>query len=196
MSLPIRQKPKIPFVKALCPSFLVGLSSSPLFAIFGALISLLALLSPIRSLARYGRETRWMVSAGLGLLSFVASFGFWTHTLAGVEMLAHRTGLEMMETMGELPDTEANRWFLSADFEINRTAITSELWRRKFVPPPMRQTCYTPEMTICHRAGLIPDRGGWSEYLSALGLTSGAALTAFGLSWRFTRPKQLMVRPV
>ena len=158
-----------------------------ILALFGALISTLALLPPIRRLCRRNTVAR---TAMIGLLAFVA-FG------ASLG-LATRLGAEVSYIFANLTtvDTfDASRPVYVArppDYEANRPFVVRELWVRHLIPPPLRQRCYTSEAWVCEKADqVLPGPSVWnnSSYLKGVGLASIPMVVSGVLAWLFTRRK-------
>lgn len=75
------------------------------------------------------------------------------------------------------------------------TATTNELFLRNIVPPPLSQTCFTKDVTICELADGSQGRRGyyedkeWSPYLSFTGIHFVSALVCGTLVWYSSRPR-------
>jgi hypothetical protein len=78
------------------------------------------------------------------------------------------------------------------EYQANKPLVIRELWLRLFIPPPLRQPCYTTEMICDLASGLIHDPSltwGWPAYFVRVGISLVPALTSAVLAWIFTRPR-------
>ena len=154
----------------------------------GALVSLLALLSPIRRLCRRSLVARIAVICILGLVSFVIGFGLWTRLNAeaahvfGTMIIVDTFDAERTPTATWPPETLANKPF-----------VIRELWTRLLIPPPVRRPCYAGEAWVCGLTDdVLPatsDRWSWKSYLQDVGLAGVSVLTSSVLAWLFTRKR-------
>jgi hypothetical protein len=154
----------------------------------GALVSLLALLSPVRRICRRSLVARIAAICILGLVSFVISFGLWTRLSAeaahvfGTMVIVDTFDAERTPTATWPPETLANKPF-----------VIRELWTRLLIPPPVRRSCYAGEAWVCGLADdVLPatsDRWSWKSYLQDVGLAGVSALTSSVLAWLFTRKR-------
>jgi hypothetical protein len=154
----------------------------------GALVSLLALLSPVRRLCRRSLGSRIVVICILGLVSFVISFGLWTRLNAeaayvfGTMVMVDTFDPERIPTATWPPETLVNKPF-----------VIRELWMRLLTPPPVRRSCYAGEAWVCGLADdVLPatsDRWSWKSYLRDVGMAGIPVLTSSALAWLFTRKR-------
>ena len=159
----------------------------------GALVSLLALLSPVRRLCRRSLVARIAAICILGLVSFVISFGLWTRLNAeaayvfGTMVMADTFDPERIPTATWPPETLVNKPF-----------VIRELWMRLLIPPPVRQPCYADEAWVCGLADdVLPatsNRWKWQSYLRDVGMASVPVLTSSVLAWLFTRKRHRSAR--
>jgi len=157
------------------------------FALIGALIALVALLAPIRRLAQSNWIARTITLTVLGLLSLAVGFGIWPKFIADVDyVFSTAVTWDTFE-----PRTGGVRW----PYEGKRPAIVNELWIRKLVPPPMRQTCYSDDAEVCSVVDDISARyktnWGWIGYLRDFSISSVSVLACTALVWGFTRRRSL-----
>lgn len=155
-------------------------------ALSGALISLVALLAPVRRLARRSSIARITTLVVLALMSLALGFGFWTR-LSAEAVYAFSTFV-VVDTFD--PRTSSVIW----PHEENKLAIVNELWIRLLVPPPLRQTCYTDDADVCSMVNDLPPHAGanwsWMGYLRDISIGSVSVLTCTGIAWRFTGRRQ------
>jgi len=154
--------------------------------LLGTLISLLALLSPVRSLCRRSTGARIAVICILGSVSLAAGFGLWTRLHAeaayvfGTFVMVDTFDPEDIPTATWPPETQANRPF-----------VVRELWTRLLVPPAVRRPCYAREAWVCELADdVLPaasDRWSGSSYLLDLGIACVPALVSVTIVGFFTR---------
>lgn len=159
----------------------------------GALVSLLALLSPVRRLCRRSLVTRIAVICILGLVSFVISFGLWARLNAeaayvfGTMVIVDTFDPERIPTATWPPETL-----------VNKPLVIRELWTRLLIPPPVRRSCYAGEAWVCGLAdGVLPatsDLWSWKSYLRDVGMACVPALTSSVLVWLFTRKRHRSAR--
>ena len=166
-----------------------------ILTLIGALVSLLALLSPVRKLCRRSSGARTTVICILGFVSFVISFGLWTRLDAEVVYIFDTVVIvdtfdpERIPAATWLPETQVNRPF-----------VVRELWRRLLIPPSIRKSCYASEAWVCSLADdVIParsDRWNWKSYLRDVGIGCVSVLTSSILVWVFTRKRRQLARAV
>jgi hypothetical protein len=159
----------------------------------GALVSLLALLSPVRRLCRRSLVARIAVICILGLISFVISFGLSMRLNAeaayvfGTMVMVDTFDPERIPTATWPPETL-----------VNKPLVIRELWMRLLIPPPARRSCYAGEAWVCSLADdVLPatsDRWSGQSYLQDVGMTSVPALTSCVLAWLFTRKRRPSAR--
>ena len=147
-------------------------------------ISLSALLSPIRKLGRSSLSARVTLILVLGLLSCSISFGTFTRLAAEIQFA--------FLTMRSYPEHEYTPAIQAAieEEQRNKSAIVSELWIRRIIPPSLQGACYTDNSFACDFVSrynnLFPT---WSAYLQYIGIGFISAVVCGVLVWRFTRPK-------
>ena len=156
--------------------------------LLGALISLLALLSPVRSLCRRSTGARIAVICILGFVSLAVGFGLWTRLSAeaayvfGTMVMVDTFDPERIPTATWPPETLVNKPF-----------VIRELWTRLLIPPPVRRACYAGEAWVCGLADdVLPatsDRWSWRSYLQDVGMAGVPVLTSSVLAWLFTRKR-------
>ena len=159
----------------------------------GALVSLLALLSPVRRLCRRSLESRIAVICILGLIPFVISFGLWTRLSAeaayvfGTMVMVDTFDPERIPTATWPPETLVNKPF-----------VIRELWMRLLIPPPVRRSCYAGEAWVCGLADdVLPatsDQWSCKSYVQDVGMAGVSALTSCVLVWLFTRKRHRSAR--
>jgi hypothetical protein len=148
-----------------------------IMASLGAVASIPAWVWPLRKL---GWDRVYLRAAKIfifGLLAFVI-----------VSWLSSRLGAQWMCWPGHSMD----------DFDEgcldHVIAITNELFLRNIVPPPLSQTCYTKDVTICELADGPGSREyyedkEWSQYLRFTGFHFVSALVCGTLVWYSSRPR-------
>ena len=159
----------------------------------GALVSLLALLSPVRRLCRRSLVARIAVICILGLVSFVISFGLSIRLNAeaayvfGTMVMVDTFDPERIPTATWPPETLVDKPF-----------VIRELWMRLLIPPPVRRSCYAGEAWVCGLADdVLPatsDRWSCKSYLQGVGMASVPVLTSSVLAWLFTRKRHRSAR--
>jgi hypothetical protein len=154
--------------------------------ILGALVSLLALLPPIRRWCWRNPAARIVTLCALALASFGISFMLWTRLAAEVSSIY--STLVAIDTFDRPPSTGPTQPDTSRPFVIR------ELWLRQLVPPSLRRTCYAQEGAICHLADTImanvPDMWGRRAYLEEIGTALISMISASALAWLWTRARR------
>ena len=154
-------------------------------ALIGALVSLLALLPPVRKVALRSLAARIAAILILGLLSLVLAFGLLTRLMA--EAVYAFGTVVIVDTFNSQTSTVV--W----PYDINKPAIVNELWIRLLVPPPFRQACYTNEATMCALVNdILPATSAdwsWKGYLVNYAAGFVSVVTSTGLVWLFTRQR-------
>ena len=154
--------------------------------LIGALVSLTALLSPVRRWCRRGVGARIDVICTLGLVSFVIGFGLWTRLTAEA---IHVFGTFVTVDTFDAERIPAVTW--PPETQVNKPAVVSELWKRLLIPPSVRRACYAGEASVCEMADSLtpgaPDRWGWKPYLRNVGIACVPVLTCTVLAGFFTR---------
>jgi hypothetical protein len=154
----------------------------------GALISLLALLSPVRRLCRPNLVARIAVICILGLVSFVIGFGLWTRLNAEA---AYVFGTMVIVDTFDPERIPAATW--PPETLVNKPFVIRELWTRLLIPPPVRRSCYAGEAWVCGLADdVLPatsDRWSGKSYLQDVGMAGVSALTSCVLAWLFTQKR-------
>jgi len=156
-------------------------------AFIGALISLSALLPPMRRLCRRSLAARGVAICTVGALSFVIGFGLLTRLNAEVAYLFGT--MTIVDTFG--PGPAEVSW--PPEVEANKPYVAQELWVRLLIPPGVRQPCYTSRAWVCDAAeDVLPatsERWGWQPYLRDVGIGCVPAVTSGLLGWFFTRKR-------
>jgi hypothetical protein len=154
--------------------------------ILGALVSLLALLPPIRRWCRRSPAARIVTLCVLGSASFGISLVLWTQLAVEVSILY--STLMAVDTFDRPPA------FVPAEPDASRPLVIRELWQRRLAPPPLRRACYAQEETICRRADAIVANapGMWTghAYLEEVGTSLVSVLSTGVLAWAWTRARQ------
>jgi hypothetical protein len=154
--------------------------------ILGALVSLLALLPPIRRWCRRNRPARAVTLCALCLASFAPSFLLWTRLAAEVSVLY--SALVTVDTFDRPPVVVAT------GPDAGQPLVIRELWHRRLVLPSLRRACYARDEAICRQADAIAANvpGMWSgrAYLEEVGMALVPALSAGVLGWLWTRTRQ------
>lgn len=148
------------------------------------LISLSALLSPIRKLGRSSLTARVTLILILGLLSCSISFGTFTRLAAEIQFA--------FLTLRSYPEHEYTPAIQAAieEEQSNKSAIVSELWIRGIIPPSLQSTCYTDNSFVCDFVSRYNNVSPtWSAYLQYIGIGFISAVVCSVLVWRFTRRK-------
>jgi len=159
----------------------------------GALVSLLALLSPVRRLCRRSLVTRIAVICILGMVSFVIGFGLWMRLTAEA---AYVFGTMVMVDTFDPERIPVATWPLET--LVNKPFVIRELWMRLLTPPPARRSCYASEAWVCGLADdVLPatsDRWSGQSYLQDVGMAGIPVLTSCVLVWFFTRKRHRSAR--
>ena len=157
--------------------------------ILGALVSLLALLPPIRRWCRRNPAARIAVLFVLGLASFSISFVLWTRF--AVEVSAIYSTLMAIDTFDRPPATGP------AEPDADRPLVIRELWQRRLVPPSLRRACYARDEKICRPADTVaanvPDMWNGRAYLEEVGTALIPVLSTGLLAWLWTRARRSSV---
>ncbi len=146
--------------------------------VIGFVISLPALIPPIRRLGRRSQASRIGEVAILGVLAFLVCFV----ALNRIEAEASRIFINLN------PDTQT---FVKID-ESLWPATVRELWLRGMIPPSLRQRCYTQNESVCSQVDLIGDnlfgrQNPWSGYLLIAGPSLVPTLFCMVFVWQHTR---------
>jgi hypothetical protein len=156
-------------------------------AFIGALISLSALLPPMRRLCRRSLAARGVAICTVGAASFVIGFGLLTRLNAEVAYLFGT--MVVVDTFG--PGPAEVSW--PPEVEANKPYVVRELWARLLIPPGTRRPCYTNEAWVCDAADdVVPatsERWDWQPYLRDVGIGCVPAVTSGLLGWFFTRKR-------
>ena len=154
--------------------------------LLGALISLPALLPPVRSLCRRSTGARIAVICILGFVSLAVGFGLWTRLHAEA---AYIFGTFVMVDTFDADDIPTATW--PPETQENRPFVVRELWTRLLVPPAVRRPCYAREAWVCELADdVLPatsDRWSGRSYLRDVGIACVPALVSAMIVGFFTR---------
>jgi len=158
--------------------------------LIGALVSLVALVPPIRRWCRRSVAARIAAICTLGLVSFVISFG--GHTRLGAEVIYLFGTMVHVDTFD--PNIKPTVTPIETYYQMSRPVVVNELWIRSLIPPGVRRSCYAEEAWICDLADdVIPagvDQRGWGAYLLDVGIACVSVVASGVLVWRFTRRRQ------
>ena len=154
--------------------------------LLGALISLPALLSPVRSLCRRSTGARIAVICILGFVSLAVGFGLWTRLHAEA---AYVFGTFVMVDTFDPDRIPTATW--PPETQVNRPFVVRELWTRLLVPPTVRRPCYAREAWVCELADdVLPttsDRWSGGSYFQDMGIACVPALVSSMIGGFFTR---------
>ena len=157
--------------------------------LLGALMSLPALLSPVRRPCRRSTGARIAVICVLGFVSLAVGFGLWTRLHAEV---AYVFGTFVMVDTFDPDDIPTATW--PPETQVNRPFVVRELWTRLLVPPAVRRPCYAREAWVCERADdVLPatsDRWSRRSYLQDIAAACVPALASALLVGFFTRKRR------
>jgi hypothetical protein len=157
--------------------------------LLGALISLPALLPPVRRLCRRSTGARIAVICILGFVSLAIGFGLWTRLHAEA---AYVFGTFVMVDTFDPGRVPTATWPLET--QVNRPFVVRELWTRLLVPPVVRHPCYAREAWVCDLADdVLPatsDRWSGRSYLQDMAVACVPALTSALLVGFFTRKRR------
>ena len=143
-----------------------------MFMLPGAVLSLIALIPPIRTLGARSAKARRTAIFFFGLSAFLLPCLVWSYIGAQFTI-----GFGLGGLMDEEPGTQS--------------AVVRELWLRNILPPV--RSCFARDATICRLASLgtarygAEDAGSWVYYLASIGYWLVSALTSAGLARRFMR---------
>jgi hypothetical protein len=158
--------------------------------LIGALVSLVALVPPIRRGCQRSVAARIATICILGVVSFLISFGLLTRLGAEVTYL--------FDTMVHVDTFDANiKPTLTPEqayYQRSRPVVVNELWIRSLIPPGVRRSCYAGEAWICDLADKVVPAGsdgrGWRTYLLNVGIACLSVVAGSVLVWRFTSRRQ------
>jgi hypothetical protein len=155
-------------------------------ALTGALVSLLALLPPVRRLSSSGVQARARIIGVCALLALVIAFGLATRLFAGA-MVAYITDVEAGWRDHVPEGSDLEKQLLAWDEDIG--VILNELWLRQMAPPASGTPCYTRQFAVCELMGEMGVFGTstWGSYALFVGLGAVSALVAGALAWLFLR---------
>ena len=158
--------------------------------LIGALVSLVALVPPIRRWCRRSVAARITTICTLGLVSFVISFGGYTRLYA--EAIYAVGTIVHVDTFD--PNIKPTVTPIETYYQRSRPVVVNEVWIRLLIPPGVRQSCYAEEAWICDLADDVKfsgwDQRGWGAYLLDVGMACVSVVTSGVLVWRFTRRRQ------
>jgi len=159
----------------LFPTLLGIIAMLLVLALMGGLVSLIALLPPIRRSGRRSKLARIAVVSAIAVITFAISFGLFTRLGAEVTYI--------FGTIGAPPWAEAE--------DPLRPAIVHELWLRSALPPFSQRACYTTDARVCERADQAEPEGlrDWEAYWTGLALCSVSSMAGGALAYLFTRRK-------
>jgi hypothetical protein len=116
----------------------------------GGLLSLFALIPPIRKWGRANttrrRKTCWL----FGVVAFALTFGLWTQ--AWVQLIY----LEQYDGEGVCQCSESPTYVDPTEVKQHKNALRLELWLRTVTPPGLTQGCYSNQAEVCRIADKIP----------------------------------------
>lgn len=158
-----------------------------LFGGSGIILSLAALLRPIRALALRRFIARVIIIAGIGLISFGTVFLLVTYieVQAGYlfSLVLSPAGPEAQQAL----DSE-EEWLI---YERNGERIVRELHIRAMIPPPLRQPCYESDIRLCQVADkALGHLLSWKRYLFRVMVASWSVVIGSSLAWYYTRKQK------
>lgn len=158
--------------------------------LIGALVSLVALVPPIRRWCRRSVAARIATICTLGLMSFVISFGVYTWLYA--EAIYAIGTIVRVDTFD--PNIKPTVTPIETYYQGSRPVVVNEVWIRLLIPPGVRRACYAEEAWICDLADDVKfsgwDERGWGAYLLDVGIACVSVVASGVLVWRFTRRRQ------
>jgi hypothetical protein len=158
--------------------------------LIGALVSLVALVPPIRRGCRRSVAARIATICILGVVSFLISFSLLTRLGAEVTYL-FGTMVHVDTFDADIKPTVTPE---QAYYQKSRPVVVNELWIRSLIPPGMRRSCYAGEVWICDLADKVVPAGldgwGWGTYLLNVGIACLSVVAGSVLVWRFTSKRQ------
>jgi len=126
----------------------------------GILVSLLALIPPLRAIAQGFPTIRLLVAFTLGLTSFAILYGSQTYLLAHS---AYHSGTLLYECPSCDRMIYVPPEFTQEEQEYEQ-AIMIEYWARNLLPPSFQSDCNTKNTTVCRLAEDISLRKGSQKY--------------------------------
>ena len=150
-------------------------------SILGALISLLALLPPIRAAGRRSPVVRKTLIVLCALIALVVGFGLVTRTLAEAAYVVFSSQIDSIRDQlveGSREQALVDRW------DRERAGIVAEFWFRQVMPPQESPRCLSGRFDVCRLInddlGLIggPTWGFYALFI-AFGLLSALATASF-----------------
>jgi hypothetical protein len=166
-------------------ALILGVAAAILIPLaIGFVVSLPALLTPVRRLGQASRASRIAESIMLAVLTFGICFV----SLSWVEAA---TSPSIWAIMG----FSVGQNVIPYDEPIHSGTV-QELWTRALIPPPLRGPCYSHVEAVCSQADLIirGTFGGpnaWADYLLLVGLSLIPAAFCAVFVWRHTRSQSL-----
>ena len=153
----------------------------------GIILSLAALIRPIRDLALRSFTARVIVIAGIGLISFSTVFPLYTHFEVWAGYLFSVVPLPSVPEAREALDSE-EEWLI---YERDGERIVHELFIRAMIPPPLRQPCYGSEISLCQVADkALGHLLSWKRYLFRVLFSSCSVVIGSSLAWYYTRKER------
>ncbi len=155
-------------------------------ALIGALLSLLALLPPLRRLGRRSVRAKAGIIDACALLALAVTFGLGTRLFAGAMVaVVTRAEANWRDRVPEGSDLERQ----IQGWDENRRVILNELWLRQMAPPARGSRCYTRQLAVCELMGELGVFGTstWGTYALFVGLSVMSALVGGVLAWLFLR---------
>ena len=155
-------------------------------AILGALVSLLALVPPIRLAGRRDSVMRKALIVLWGLMALVVGFGLITRVFGESAYFVFSSQIDSIRDQlveGSRGQALVDQW------DRERARIVAEFWFRQMMPPQEEPRCLSGRSDVCQLInadlGLI---GGPTWGFGALFIVFGlvSALTSASLVWWFT----------
>jgi hypothetical protein len=153
----------------------------------GIILSLAALIRPVRALALRSFIARVIIIASIGLISFGTVFPLVTYSNVLIvywsSLLPSGAGPEAQQAL----DSEEELLI----YERNSERIIRELYIRAMIPPPLRQPCYESDISLCQVADkVLGHLLSWETYLRMVMLSSWSVVIGSSLAWYYTRKQK------
>ncbi len=155
----------------------------------GGLLSLFALIPPIRKWGRANAARQQKASWLFGVVAFALTFGLWTQ--GWVQLIYLEQYDEDVCQCGE-----SITYVDPAEVAQHKSALRLELWLRTVTPPGLTQGCYSNQAEVCQIADRIP-RGyhvktqDWGRYFLFVSTGLASALVCGLLVRLWHRPEEI-----
>lgn len=169
-------------MSGMLSNFVVVTGACAASILFGVLISLVALIPPIRRFGQRGSAAGKVLIGLLALFAFVAAFGLSTRLFAEA---MYRSVAGTIDQARVSVVAGSRQGELIEEWDKSKGVVVTELWLRQLTPPRDDPGCRTGRIQVCDLMGELGIFGapGWGIHLLFVGM---AVLSALASAW-FTR---------